>query len=363
MTDQQFPDPMNEALARTGERSVQLISILSAGAQLGLRWRTAIHEKRAHRRAEQLRELTLERQRARLRWAPAHDKTWLEQADILQVARVWSAAVPYAHRETTQFDPTAESAMHNCETRLRTLHPHAMGRYDRLRQDGRKPFDAMREAAPLFDRPPIVHESGPAHRPLGALRMAPPGTIPERGATFDLFTHGPSKAEYLAARRARRITERLTTGAREQGRQSLGRGELRTVLEAMTNLPPGIIDHITATVPETDRAADIGLKQSMAQRAAAADRSRDNDLNAAMDNPATPAADERTDELRDATRQRNAAAVYRTQATAGPATVAALDFPFTARQVVEAAEHAPAAASSRSTGPRAPIRRVHGGRR
>src|SRR5690606_17855585 len=59
------------------------------------------------------------RQAARSRWAAAHDARWLDQADLLDVGRVWSAAVPHAAH-----DPTAETAARNCEERLRRLHPH-----------------------------------------------------------------------------------------------------------------------------------------------------------------------------------------------------------------------------------------------
>lgn len=85
------------------------------------------------------------RAQARGRWAPAHDARWLAQADLLQAAGIWGAAAPWAGT-----DPAAASAMRKSEERLRTLHPFAMARYDRLRSDGTSPLDAMCEAAPLF---------------------------------------------------------------------------------------------------------------------------------------------------------------------------------------------------------------------
>ena len=36
-----------------------------------------------------------------------------------------------------------------------------MARYDRLRNAGLGPVEAMREAAPLFARPPVVHYLAP----------------------------------------------------------------------------------------------------------------------------------------------------------------------------------------------------------
>lgn len=364
MTDQQHPDPLNEALARTGERSIQLLSITGYGGQAMMRWAAAYREKRASRRVEKRRELELERQRARLAWAPAHDPAWLSQADIIQTARVWGAAMPYGDRATAQYDPTAESAMGKCEDRLRTLHPHAMSRYDRLRADGWGPAAAMREAAPFFDRPPNVPEAGPAPRPVGQLRMAPPGTIPERGATYTTFEHGPDKDEFLAVRRAGRIIDRLNGAARDQGRQPLGRGDLRTVLDSMTNLPPDIIERVTAALPDAVRAGDVGLQRSMAQRATAAEQARAADLNTATDNPATRLVDERADQLRDTARQTAAAAAYRTTSLDPAVEVAARDFPFTAQQVVDAAAHAPTPEPNRSpTGRTTPVHRVHNGRR
>lgn len=364
MTEQQFPDPLNEALARTGERSIQLYSIVAYGSQSIARRAAAHREKSASRRAQKRRELDLERQRARLAWAPAHDAAWLDQADIIQTARVWGAAMPYAHRETNDFDPTAESAMRKCEDRLRTLHPHAMARYDRLRADGWEPGDAMREAAPFFDRRPNVHESGPVPSPAGALRMAPPGSIPERGATYTVFEHGPDKDEFLAVRRAGRIIDRLTAAAQAQGRQPLGRGDLRTVLDSMTNLPPEVVERVTASLPESVRASDVGLNHSMAQRATAAERARAADLDTATDDPATRHVDERADQLRDTARQTATAAAYRTTSLDPAVEVAARDFPFTSQQVVNAAAQAPTPEPTRSATARtAPVHRVHNGRR
>jgi hypothetical protein len=87
----------------------------------------------------------------------AHDARWLAQADLLQAARVWSAAAAYADA-----DPAAAAAERKCEQRLRALHPYAMAWYDRLRSEGAGAFDAMRQAMPLFARAPHTRPGDPA---------------------------------------------------------------------------------------------------------------------------------------------------------------------------------------------------------
>ena len=89
------------------------------------------------------------RRQARLSWAPAHDAHWLAQAGFIETARAWAGAAAYADT-----DPAAAAALRKCEDKLRGFHPYAMARYDRLREDGLPPLDAMREAAPLFARAP-----------------------------------------------------------------------------------------------------------------------------------------------------------------------------------------------------------------
>ena len=64
--------------------------------------------------------------------------------------------------------------MRRGEERLRTLHPYAMGRYDRLRGEGTGPFDAMRETAPLFPREPHARPGEAGTRmPVGAGQAGP----------------------------------------------------------------------------------------------------------------------------------------------------------------------------------------------
>ncbi len=195
---------------------------------------------------------------ARIRWAPAHDTRWLRDAGLLDTARVWGAAVPYANRASRWFDPTAETAMHRCEGRLRTLHPHAMARYDRLRTDGLTPNEAMRQSAPLFKRPPNVRDG--TWSPRSSLSAGD-----GHGHSWVAAEHGPTRAEWEAhatadaqTQRAREILQEAQDQARTRRRGKLGETEQRLKLETVTNLPAEIIN---AAVPR-DRPARPGNRRS-----------------------------------------------------------------------------------------------------
>ena len=85
---------------------------------------------------------------ARLAWAPVLDPKTRSQASAAQTGAAW------AHAQAWHPDPEAARAATLAEQRLRELRPDAMDRYDRLRQGGADPVDAMRRVAPLFDQPP-----------------------------------------------------------------------------------------------------------------------------------------------------------------------------------------------------------------
>ncbi len=85
---------------------------------------------------------------ARLAWAPVLDPKTRFQASAAQTGAAW------AHAQAWHPDPEAAQAATLAEQRLRELRPDAMERYDRLRQGGADPVEAMRRVAPLFDQPP-----------------------------------------------------------------------------------------------------------------------------------------------------------------------------------------------------------------
>ena len=193
-----YPDPFGEALSHSSQRVTQLTSLVAAAAEVAIRLKAARAARQATQDQQAQRVLDEQeaaaRAQARARWAPAHDARWLAQADLLQAAGTWGAAAPWAGT-----DPAAASAMRKSEERLRTLHPFAMARYDRLRAEGASPLDAMREAAPLFGLHPHARPAGPARRwgskpqlPMprpspGSLTAPPPartrtGPLPGRGA-------------------------------------------------------------------------------------------------------------------------------------------------------------------------------------
>src|SRR5215472_4023211 len=167
--DQTYPDPFQEAIHHGLHRALQIGGAAATAAQV-----YAYHQKTQARvvgeRDERTRralnsQVRAERDAARAGWAPALDPQWLRQADLLDTARAWGAAMPYADRDVPWYEPSAATATRRCEERLRDLHPYAMARYDRLRAEGFSPADAMREAAPLFAQFPRAHDAPAASRP------------------------------------------------------------------------------------------------------------------------------------------------------------------------------------------------------
>jgi hypothetical protein len=159
-TSEVYPDVLGDALSFSSQRLAQLGSLVTAGATMVAR---RMAEAAAARAAGDERAFAVLRERervawqaARAGWAPAHDARWLAQADLLEAVRVWSAAAAYADA-----DPVAAAAVRKCEERLRVLHPYAMGWYDRLREQGAGALEAMRQAVPLFGRPPHARPGDP----------------------------------------------------------------------------------------------------------------------------------------------------------------------------------------------------------
>jgi len=248
MTAETHSDPFQDAMGSGLQRAMQVASCAVTAAQVYAYQHRCQAMAAAERNERARRALTAqirtERDAARAGWAPALDPNWLNHADINQVARTWGQAMPYADRNVPWYQPAAATALRRSEERLRTLHPFAMARYDRLRADGFGEAEAMREAAPLFIRAPEAREGG--YKPRFALE---PGTGQSVVWPVAATTPGPDENMALPQvleRRGKRIVAALQERARAQHRPPLGEDEQRTVLETMTNLPPSIIDRVVA---------------------------------------------------------------------------------------------------------------------
>ena len=258
-----YADPFGEALSHSSQRVTQLTSLVAAAAEVAIRLKAARTARQAAqdqqaRRALDDRERAA-RSQARTRWAPAHDARWLAQSDLLQAARIWGAAAPWAAT-----DPAAASAVRKSEERLRTLHPFAMARYDRLRTDGASPLDAMREAAPLFGLGPHARPA-PTRTPL-AIGTPVADAAPEPEIADGTSSQpAPEPDPYQdAEHHGRRIAERLQAQALDLRGAELSPDEMATALEQATSLPAEVIARLAQARSE-ERAAEG------AQRARAAD--------------------------------------------------------------------------------------------
>lgn len=263
------PDPIGEALNRSSQKAAQFVSMAGAAYEIAAR-RKQIRAARDAARSEQQRRALYEQERAvhaaaRARWAPALDARWQGQADLLQAGRVWGAAAAYAGT-----DPEAASALRRAEDRLRVLHPYAMARYDRLRDEGASPLEAMREAVHMFAGEPHARPGDPVTRP--GIEARPPGAASWAGAaeTADARTArpGPGQDQYREAeQRGQQIAERLQARAMAGRGSRLSPDELATALAASTSLPAEVIARLARARSEEDTAA-------RAERARAADLDR-----------------------------------------------------------------------------------------
>ena len=257
-----YPDVLGDALSYSSQRLAQLGSLVTAAAVVEAQRRAQANAARAARDEQALTALQDQERAAwhlaRAGWAPAHDSRWLAQADLLQAARVWSAAAAYADA-----DPTAGSATRKCEERLRALHPYAMAWYDRLRSEGAGAFDAMRQALPLFARAPYARPGDPAGQ-----RRALEYDAASRDADADGGLRLPSAGSDLdlkVEQRGHRIAGRLQARALAERGYALSPDELVTTLGATTTLPSDVIarlahadsEDLVATGAEQARADDL----------------------------------------------------------------------------------------------------------
>lgn len=321
-----YADPFGEALSYSSQRAAQLTSLAVAAAQVAAHRKALNQARKAARDVQTLRALQQQEravyEQARAGWAPAHDPRWLAQADLIQAARAWSAAAAVAEAE-----PVAASAMRKSEERLRTLHPYAMARYDRLRSEGASPLDAMRETAPLFTREPHVRPGQPGTQLRLEASTVSPDADPIAGVMDESqrpsAPHQDPDQEF--ERRGRQIVWRLQARAYAERGAELDPAELATALERTTNLPGEMIARLALARSDEVAATD-------AERALAAD------LDHTDGTTADAAGSEHTEDRRDASRESyiaDNAGVESAERSA--AQLAAESFPCTAADGIRAA--------------------------
>ena len=99
-TSDVYPDLFGDALSYSSQRLAQLASLVTAAATVEARRKAQRNAAKTIRSERALRELQDQERAAyelaRAGWAPARDPRFLDQADLLQAARAWSAAAAYA---------------------------------------------------------------------------------------------------------------------------------------------------------------------------------------------------------------------------------------------------------------------------
>ncbi len=146
---------------------------------------------------------------ARLAWAPVLDPKTRSQASAAQTGAAW------AHAQAWHPDPEAARAVTLAEQRLRELRPDAMERYDRLRQGGADPVDAMRRVAPLFDQPPA--RPGEAVPDRAALATATGAGADVRSPVVIAREGYPRPLGAAALAAAKRQADTTAAATRQQG--------------------------------------------------------------------------------------------------------------------------------------------------
>jgi hypothetical protein len=212
MSGQHYAEPEAEGAARAAQLAAMSVTVLEAVARLRAQ-RTAERAEADERMAAATRaERIADHAAARVAWSPAYDSDWLRRASTEALGRVWAAAEPWSHT-----DPNAARAVERGVARLHVLHPEAMAAYQQRLANGADAATAMREAAPLFERPPAIGaaaaetdraaEAWPYPRPPRVI-AADGYPYPTADAVAATGRHRPTPAAGEAA--ARQPVERVT---------------------------------------------------------------------------------------------------------------------------------------------------------
>lgn len=280
-------DPVGEAFSHTSQKAAQFISVAGAAYEIYARRRMIRAAKEAARTQQQFRaaeeQEKMLRDAARARWAPAFDARWQAQADLVQAGRVWNAAAAFADSE-----PEAAAALRKAEDRMRRLHPYAMATYDRLRDAGARPLEAMRDALYLFAREPHARPGRPAApRAEVELGTPGPGSWPDAGDAARAGAPEPAPAPdpaLGALRRGQQLAAQMQERALAERGSRLSPDELAVALEAATTLPVEVIARLARAQDEENTAARaVGLDRA---RAVAPARSSASGTTAAQSNAA-----------------------------------------------------------------------------
>ncbi len=148
MSEHEHDDPV----AHASTKITSYVSLAAVAAEALAQVSAARARERAATDDRATHALRAQRQvaygQARLGWAPILDPKLRERISVMEAGTAWAWA------QAWRPDPEAEQASRLAEERLHELRPDVMDRYDRLREQGAEPIDAMRRVAPYFDQPP-----------------------------------------------------------------------------------------------------------------------------------------------------------------------------------------------------------------
>ena len=250
MTAETHPDPFQDAMGHGLQRAMQVASCAVTAAQVyAYQQRTqamaaAERDERARRALNT--QIRAEREAARAGWAPALDPDWLAPGrPAPDRPRLGRRRCPTPTDRCPGTNPPPRPPCADAEERLRDLHPYAMARYDRLREDGAaqptpcarphrcSPAPRAHDDRPYTPRPALAAGNGESVIWTAAAAAPGPGEADRPGSSRGAGTRGASRSSPPCRHEPAPSTA-----------DPLGEAEQRTVLETITNLPADVIDHV-----------------------------------------------------------------------------------------------------------------------
>lgn len=255
--------PHEDPVAHASTRIASYVSVAAMAAQAVAQVTAARAAQRAaadERAAGALRaEHRAAYSQARLGWASVLDPKLRGRADVAGAGTAW------AHAQAWRPDPEAERASHLAEERLRELRPDVMDRYDRLRNQGSDPVEAMRRVAPFFDRPPArPGQAAPERAVLDQAGSGRGSADSETGAARGGAAAGAEQAAAAGQERPQLPAQVVRSGSQDGAAQTVVAVTARTAAELAADGYPTPLHSVTAGAA---RAAAAGQSSGAADLA------------------------------------------------------------------------------------------------